>query len=227
MNRRMDPHTMRWRSHGAPPAQAVPASQCLGDVSHTSAGGPSASSGPENDSVLYAPFWLSAAKLPNKEASVRADPSHRLTEYTSSFSLLNQCILHHLAMRRTRVSAGDGGGASTHSAISFLTWLYSLLLFPLGQINMSQIVKMICQQPSCHWLFSSQDVNRRFWAIRQILKKRGKCAQVFSLQLSILVAEQSRVFSQSVQLDFKKPQPTRVHCSDENVVSLDKQIPSV
>lgn len=51
----MDPHTVRWRSHGAPHAQAVPASQCLGDVSHTSAGGPSASSGPENDSVLYTP----------------------------------------------------------------------------------------------------------------------------------------------------------------------------
>lgn len=52
---------------------------------------------------------LSTAKLSNNEATVPEDPSHRLTEYTSSFSLLNQSILHHSAMRRIRVSAGDGG----------------------------------------------------------------------------------------------------------------------
>lgn len=70
----MDPHTMRWRSHGAPHAQAVPASQCLGDVSHTSAGGPSASSGPENDSVLYAPFWLQPRRLRFQRRSSRTKP---------------------------------------------------------------------------------------------------------------------------------------------------------
>lgn len=111
----MDPHTMRWRSHGAPHAQAVPASQSLGDVSHTRAGGPSASPGPENDSVLYAPFWLQPRRLRFQRRSSRTKrPVCGLTRaiaLQSSFSLLNQCILHHLAMRRMRVSAGDGGVA--------------------------------------------------------------------------------------------------------------------
>lgn len=119
---------------------------------------------------------LSAVALLNKEASVRADPSHRLTEYTSSFSLLNQCILHHLAMRHTRASAGDSGVVfykptcliTTLSAISYLMWWYSIFPLPLGQINKSQIIKMICRQPFCHWFFSSQVIdscrNRHFWA---------------------------------------------------------------
>lgn len=50
------PSQYQWSiSHGAFQPQAVPASQCLGDVTHTGIGCLFGSA-PQNDSVLYAPF---------------------------------------------------------------------------------------------------------------------------------------------------------------------------
>lgn len=81
------PHKTEKNTIGSSEHLVVPASQCCDDVSHTSAGGLSASTVPENDSGPYAPFGLhqrrlcfQRQKLPDKEAPVRPDPSHRLAE---------------------------------------------------------------------------------------------------------------------------------------------------
>lgn len=119
---------------------------------------------------------LSAAKLPNKEASVRADPSHRLTEYTSSFSLLNQCILHHLAMRRMRASAGDGGVAfceatcqiATHTVVFFESsrqQLQKLMLW--GKETNSEKKREVCTGVHDAAFSSGGSAKSAFWVFSQ------------------------------------------------------------
>lgn len=96
----------------------MPASQRLGDVTHTGIGC-SFGSAPQNDNLLYAPFGSDhnssafSPETPEQRGRCLGDPSDRLTEHKSQFSHLNPYILYHLAVKHEHLmgtaaaSSGD------------------------------------------------------------------------------------------------------------------------